>query len=90
MGWRPNWAIPPGEILQEELQARDMTPADLAYQVGCPYATVDQVLRAEAALTPELATDLERVLGISACLWTGLENNYREYLAWEATAGERV
>lgn len=69
--------IPPGEILEEELEARGMTQKELAHHMGRPVQTINEIVRGKRALTAETALDLERVLGIEAGLWVRLEGEYR-------------
>ena len=73
--------IPPGEILVEELAARGMTRKELAAQLGCSAQAVDEIIRAEKAITPDTARGLEKVLGIAADFWLNLESTYRLTLA---------
>lgn len=73
--------IPPGEVLAEELAARGMTRKELAAQLGRPTQAVDEIIRAEKAITPDTARDLEKVLGIATDFWLNLESTYRLTLA---------
>ncbi len=73
--------IPPGEILEEELEARGMTQKELAARLGRPAQAINEIIRAKKAITPETAIGLGRVLGIEAHYWTNLEANYRMTLA---------
>lgn len=82
-GWRPDWAVPPGEILLEALQERDMTQAELARRMDRPLKTINEIVKAKAALTAETAIQLEHALGIAARFWNSLEANYRDALARE-------
>jgi addiction module HigA family antidote len=77
-GWRPDWAVPPGEILLEALQDREMTQSELAQRLGRPLKTVNEIVNGKAAITPETAIQLERAIGISSRFWTGLETLYRD------------
>lgn len=79
--FEPDWLVAPGEILAEALVDRGMTQADLARRMARPLKTISEIATGKAALTPETAIQLERTLGISASLWTGLEAKYREGLA---------
>ena len=81
--WRPDWAVPPGEILLEALQEREMSQAELARRMGRPFKTINEIVNAKAALTPDTAIQLERTLGIRATFWNNLEAAYREHLAFE-------
>ena len=79
-------AISPGETLAEELEARGMTQKELATQMKRPPQVVNEIVRAKKAITPETALDLERVLGVSAHFWLGLEADYQLTLARKSTA----
>lgn len=79
--YEPDYATRPGEVLEEYLAARGMTKAELAARCGRPTKTISEIIHGKAAITPETALQLERVLGRSASLWQGLEANYRLQLA---------
>jgi HTH-type transcriptional regulator/antitoxin HigA len=49
---------------------------------------VYQVINGAAPVSSELAIALERVTGVAAGLWNGLEANYRDFLAREAEEDE--
>ena len=76
-----NAVIPPGEFLREELEARGMTQRKLALAIDRPVQTVSELCRGRKELTADTALDLERVLGIPAYVWMGLESEYRLALA---------
>jgi HTH-type transcriptional regulator/antitoxin HigA len=80
-GFCPNYAVPPGETLEETLRALDMTQADLAQRTGRPKKTINEIIKGKAAITPETALQFERALGVPATFWNNLERNYRETLA---------
>ena len=73
--------IPPGEILEEELDARGMTQKELAARLDRPAQAINEIIKAKKAITPDTAIGLEKALGIGAHYWTGLENTYRMTLA---------
>ena len=79
--WQPDWAVAPGDVLLEALEERSMTQAELARRMTRPLKTINEIVKAKAAITPETAIQLERTLGISAYFWNGLETNYRAQLA---------
>ena len=78
---RSDIAIPPGELLGEELAARGMTQGELARRMGRSRQTISGVVAGRRAITAETALRLERALGIAAHLWVGLEGRYRLALA---------
>ena len=70
-------AIPPCEVLAEEIAARGISQMQLASLLGLPAPVLDDVITGEAAVTHEIATKLHQVLGIEADYWICLENDYR-------------
>jgi HTH-type transcriptional regulator/antitoxin HigA len=80
-GWQPDWGVPPGDSLQEILDDRGITQADLARRMDRPLKTINEIVKGKAAITPDTAIQLERALAIPATYWNNLERNYREYVA---------
>lgn len=76
---------PPGETLREALAERQMTQAELAEQIGRSESVVSRIINGRADITPEVAIELERVLGISAKFWVNLEAQYRLHLVRRRT-----
>jgi HTH-type transcriptional regulator/antitoxin HigA len=85
----PDVVSPPGETLRETLEALGMSQAELAERMGRPKKTINEIIKGKAALTPDTALQLERVLGISAGFWNNREYHYREFLA-KRQEGERL
>lgn len=79
--WQPDWSVPPGEILADELESRGMSQTELARRMGRPTKTINEIVNAKAAITPDTAFQLELVVDIPARLWLSLEAGYREHLA---------
>ena len=77
----PDTVSAPGETLEEILGERGMSQAELAERTGRPKKTINELVKGKAAITPETALQLERVLGIPAGFWIAREQNYRESLA---------
>ncbi len=73
--------VPPGEVLSEEIEALGMSQKDLASALDRPVQVVNEIINAKKAITQETALELERVLGIGAHVWAGLESTYRMTLA---------
>lgn len=79
--YTPDYVSPPGETLEELLEDRAMTQADLAERTGRSKKTINEIIRGKAAITPETAIQLERVLGVPARFWLEREQQYSEFLA---------
>ena len=79
--YSPDVVSPPGETLKETLEALGMSQAELADRMGRPKKTINEIIKGKAALTPETALQLERVLGIPGGFWTNRDYHFREFLA---------
>jgi HTH-type transcriptional regulator/antitoxin HigA len=79
--YSPDVVSPPGETLKESLEALCMSQAELAERMGRPKKTINEIIKGKAALTPETALQLERVLGIPAGFWANRDYHFREFLA---------
>ena len=79
--YNPNKVSAPGDTLIDILEERSMTQAGLAERTGRPLKTINEIIKGKAAITPETAIQLERVLGTPAEFWNQREANYRGYLA---------
>lgn len=77
---------PPGDTLAETLNALSMNQADLALRMNRPTKTINEIVNGKAAITPETAIQLERVVKIPASFWLNRETNYRRELAEVAEA----
>ena len=78
-------AIHPGEHLAEELEALDMSAAELARRIGVPTNRVTQILNGTRAVTGDTALRLAHFFGTSAQFWLNLQNLYDLRLAEEKT-----
>lgn len=77
---------PPGDSLAETLEKLQMSQAELALRMNRPIKTINEIVKGKAAITPETAIQLERVLKIPASFWLNREANYRRELAEIAEA----
>ncbi len=76
-------AIPPGETLADELEARGMTQVELAKAMGRPAQAISEIIRGKKRITADTALQFERVLGIPAYIWVGLQGRYELTLAMQ-------
>ena len=74
----PEVAIPPGEHLVEEIEARGISQKELAKRMGRPANAINEIVNGKKAITAETALQLEDVMPeISARFWLNLETDYR-------------
>src|SRR2546423_5752103 len=74
-------AIHPGEHLAEELEALDISAAELARRIGVPTNRVTQILHGTRAITGDTALRLGHFFGTSAQFWINLQGLYELRLA---------
>jgi HTH-type transcriptional regulator / antitoxin HigA len=77
----PDYTVSPGETLLETLETISMSQTELARRMGSPVNLVNEIIQGKAALTPEIARQLEQALHIPASFWLNMERHYREFLA---------
>lgn len=74
---RPARIVPPGRILERELEERGWTQRDLAEIMGRPPQAINEIVRGVKQITPETAIELAAVFGTSPEMWSNLEATYR-------------
>jgi addiction module HigA family antidote len=67
--------------LQETLEAKNLSQADLALRTGLSEKTISQIINGKEPVSHKTALLLEKVLGTPAHFWNNLESKYRERLA---------
>jgi addiction module HigA family antidote len=82
-------AIHPGEHLAEELEALDMSAAELARKINVPTNRITQILNGTRAITGDTALRLGHFFGTSAQFWLNLQSLYELRLAQEK-AGKSI
>jgi addiction module HigA family antidote len=77
----PVTGIHPGEHLAEELDALDMSAAELARKIRVPTNRVTQILNGARSITGDTALRLAHFFGTSAQFWLNLQSLYELRLA---------
>ena len=88
--YRPDHAVPPGHLLEEYLEARAFSQAEFARRCGRSPKLISEILAGKAPVEPKTAIEFERVLGLDASIWLGMESDYRLYAAREAEASAQA
>ena len=74
----PDIAIPPGEYLAEEIEARGISQKELAKRMGRPLNAINEIINGTKTITAETALQLEGVMPeIPARFWLNLETDYQ-------------
>jgi antitoxin HigA-1 len=82
-------AIHPGEHLAEELDALNMSAAELARKLDVPTNRVTQILNGTRSITGDTALRLAHFFGTTAQFWFNLQSLYELRLAREK-AGKSI
>ncbi len=74
----PDVAIPPGEYLAEEIEARGITQKELAKRMKRPLNAINEIINGKKAITAATALQFEEAMPeIPARFWLNLETDYR-------------
>lgn len=79
--YKPNHAVPPGWILEERLGVEGISHAEFARRCGRSPRLISEIISGKAPLELETAVQFERVLGVDASIWLGIECSYRLHRA---------
>ncbi len=80
--------VAPIEILREELDERGIAFDEFLSLLSRPRSRSLAMLKGESPLTASMATDLERLLGVSAMFWLRLGRRYRAWAVERAASEE--
>ncbi len=69
-------AVHPGEVLQDELDERGLTPTALARDIGVPPNRISQIIAGKRAVTGDTALRLGHWFGIDPQFWMNLQAAY--------------
>lgn len=75
--FRPEYAVPPGLVLEERLEVQGISHAEFARRCGCSPKLISEIIAGKASLEPETALQFEKVLGVDASIWLGIEADYQ-------------
>lgn len=89
MSSKVSLAIHPGEHVADELQARGMSAAELARDMGVDPGRVSRLVNGQTSVTGDTALRLADVLGTSAEFWMRLQGDYDLARAREARSPDR-
>ena len=71
--YRPDYAVPPGWVLEEHLKSHSLSPAELARRCGRSAKLISEIIAGKALVEPKTALQFEKVLGLDASIWLALE-----------------
>ena len=74
----PDYAVHPGEILEEYLNTLGISQTELADRTGLAGKTINEIIKGKAPVTSRTALILERTIGHPAQFWSNLQQLYDE------------
>ena len=74
--YTPNYAVHPGEILDEILKEKGISQVELSRRSSISEKLISQIINCKAPVTPETAIAFERVLRTPAYIWNEINSNY--------------
>ena len=86
--YRPDYAVPPGWVLEEHLKSHSLSPAELARRCGRSAKLISEIIAGKASVEPKTALQFEKVLGLDASIWLGIEARYQLHRARKAGVQE--
>ncbi len=86
--FQPDYAVPPGWVLEERLEANGISQAEFARRCGRSAKFISEVVAGKAPVEAKTALQFEKVLGVSANIWLGIEKRYRLHQVRELEARE--
>ena len=84
----PDYAVPPGWVIEERLAAHDISQAEFARRCGRSAKLISEIIAGKAPIEPKTALQFEKVLGVDATIWLGIEADYRLRQTRESEARE--
>jgi len=81
--------VHPGEVLQDEIEALEMSASAFAAALDVPANRITAVLNGERAITADTALRLSRYMRTSAEFWMNLQKTYELRVA-EIESGKSI
>ena len=81
--FQPDYAVHPGEYLEEVLEARKLSKSEFADRCELSAKTVSQIINGHITFSSDVALQFETVLGIPAGIWMNLVASYQLHVARE-------
>ena len=67
--------------MEERLAAHDISHAEFARRCGRSAKFISEIIAGRAPIEPEPALQFEKILGVDASIWLGLEKDYHLHRA---------
>lgn len=78
--FNPDYAVPPGETLQEIMDIQGVNSKELAMRTSLSVYQIGQITEGTVPITHDIAILLEGATGIPVSFWEAREDTYRKQL----------
>lgn len=68
--------IPPGQFVQDALEAKSITQKDLSLMLGKSASVINDIIKGKRSINAEIAVLLEAVTDINAAVWMDVQSKY--------------
>lgn len=79
--FKPNYAVHPGILLREEIEALNLTQKEVSQKAGISKTIVNEIIKGKRGINAEIAVRLESVLESPARFWLNAQSLYDETIA---------
>jgi len=77
-------------LLEEFLRPRKISQSEFAIRLGVSFPRLNEIVRGKRGVTPDTALRLERVLGMSADFWLGLQLDWDLWHAMKSKDADEI
>ena len=75
--YQPDYAVPPGWVIEERLAVNGISHAEFARRCDRSAKLISEIISGKASIEPRTALQFEKVLGVDASIWLGIEADYQ-------------
>ena len=87
--YRPDYAVPPGWVFAERLDLQGVCRAEFVRRCSRSPKLISEIISGKAPFEPETALQFEKVLGVDASIWLGIDSEYKLHRARQDEALHR-
>ncbi len=81
----------PGEMLLEEfLNPMNISQSEFAIRLGVSFPRLNEIIRGKRSVTPDTTLRLDKVLGMPADFWLGLQQDWDLWHAMRSERGKEI
>ena len=77
-------------LFEEFVKPLELTQTELSHRLGISYPRLNEIIKGRRSVTPDTALRLSRVLGMSADLWLGLQQDWDLWHAMNSPEAKQI